>query len=89
MTAPHFDSSLLASFWKINPNTDLAPSQVADRRSWPCIKCSDLCETDTNLAKEVDYPLGPEPVDPGVRAHPSDVGMKAIADRIWDNVLSN
>lgn len=85
----HADVIVRTSFWKINPNTDLALSQVADRRGWPCIKCSDLCETGANLAKEVDYPLGPEPVDPGVRAHPSDAGMKAIADRIWDNALSD
>lgn len=83
------DVIVRTSFWKINPNTDLALSQVADRRGWPCIKCSDLCESGTNLANEVDYPLGPEPVDPGVRAHPSDAGMKAIADRIWDNALSD
>lgn len=82
------DVIVRTSFWKINANTDIAISKVAERRGWPCVKCSDLSDFDENMATHVPYALGPEPVDPGVRAHPSDKGMQAIANRIWEGGLS-
>ncbi len=81
------DVIVRGSFWSINNNTDLALSEVAAEEGYPYVRCDMLSDIPENQAWEADYYLGPEPVDASVLNHPSDAGMQAIADKIWNEAL--
>lgn len=81
------DVIVRGSFWTINANTDLALSEVATEEGYPYVRCDFLGTERANQAWEADYYLGPDPVQDSVFNHPSDAGMQAIADEIWNTAL--
>ena len=68
---------LTTGFWK-HPGDDTI-KKVGDELGYPCIYLGDLGEDDSMKAIGLFEHAG-------VAAHPGDLGMLNIADRIWDEM---
>lgn len=72
---------LTTSFWK-NPLSDECVEELSARRGGVLVKLGDLGDNDAMKARGLFE-------HSGVAAHPGDLGMKTIADRIYNAVKEN
>lgn len=70
---------LVGSFWP-KPAADQQMKQIARQKNWDYVSLEGLYKDRHSYTAIDTYD------NPGIKMHPSDDGMKAIADRIWHKI---
>ncbi|MDQ6481566.1 SGNH/GDSL hydrolase family protein [Dyadobacter sp. LHD-138] len=78
-TTPNAYVCLVGSFWP-NKNIDTIMQKVCQKNNWLYVSLRGLYDNPVVNTAMNNF------ADKGVGMHPSDTGMKNIADRIWDKV---